>query len=154
MHPQIPVLGLCSTSINKHLFRPTMCQSRNRRLFYHMCQLLIQQRLIVFFPLRERKQGKEHQDQLTASIMTEEREYGYSSHTLSFSVLDTVGAKLTNVMWSISYGNYYYLVGKTAAWNPSQEVPIVFQVSGDEDVDRTVILERERTTWISVIFSL
>lgn len=51
--------------------------------------------------------------------MTEEREYGYSSHTLSFSVLDTVGAKLTNVMWSISYGNYYYLVGQTAAWNPS-----------------------------------
>ena len=54
--------------------------------------------------------------------MTEEREYAYSSHTLSFSVLDTVGAKMTNVMWPNPYGNYYYLeiiIGETAAWYPS-----------------------------------
>lgn len=48
--------------------------------------------------------------------MTKEREYRYSSHTLSLWALDMMGDKMIDIRWSISYGDDYYLVGKTRAW--------------------------------------
>lgn len=59
--------------------------------------------------------------------MNEEREYVYRFYALLFSVLD-MGArvKMINLMWSSPCGDYHNLVGKTGAWYPSKEVPVVF----------------------------